>query len=59
MHGVVSKGWVDESGLARFGYGSILAPSMGLSLRPLGNKTLLELSELDEHGFPKLSGPDL
>jgi hypothetical protein len=59
VHGVVSKGWVDEGGPARFGYGSMLAHSLGLTIKPLGNKTLLELHESDDHGFPKLSGPGL
>jgi Trypsin-like peptidase domain len=59
VHGVVSKGWVDESGPARFGYGSMLAPSMGLRIEPLDNKTLRELSESDDHGFPQLRGPGI
>jgi hypothetical protein len=59
VHGVVSKGWEDESGLAKLGYGSMLAHSLGLPIKPLGNKSLLELHKVDDHGFPKLSGPDL
>jgi hypothetical protein len=59
VHGVVSKGWVDESGLAKLGFGSMLAHSLGLPIKPLGNKSLLELHKADDHGFPKLSGPDL
>jgi hypothetical protein len=59
VHGVVSKGWVDESGPTRFGYGSMLAPSLGLAIEPLGNKTLRELHKADDHGFPKLRGPGI
>lgn len=59
VHGVVSKGWVDESGVAKFGYGSMLAHSLQLPIKPLGNKSLLELHKADEHGFPKLRVPDL
>lgn len=59
VHGVVSKGWVDESGPARFGYGSMLAHSLRLPIKSLGNKTLLELNESEDHGFPKLSGPGI
>jgi hypothetical protein len=59
VHGVVSKGWVDEGGPARFGYGSMLAPSLRLPIKALGGKSLLELHRIDEHGFPKLSGPGL
>lgn len=57
VHGVVSKGWVDESGLASFGYGSMLAHSLHLPIKPLGGRSLLELHKSEEHGFPKLSGP--
>jgi hypothetical protein len=57
VHGVVSKGWVDESGPARFGYGSMLVPSLGLPIEPLGNRTLRELQGSDDHGFPKFSAP--
>ena len=57
VHGVVSKGWVDESGPARFGYGSMLAHSLHLPIKPLGDRSLLELHKSEEHGFPKLSGP--
>jgi hypothetical protein len=59
VHGVVSKGWVDESGPARFGYGSMLAHSLGLPIRQLDHKSLLELHEVDDHGFPKLKVPGL
>lgn len=59
VHGVVSRGWIDENGIAPLGYGSMLAPSLGLPIRPLSNKTLLELHDSIEHGFPKLRGPGL
>jgi hypothetical protein len=59
VHGVVSKGWVDESGLAKLGYGSMLAHSLRLPIKPLGNKSLLELHKANDHGFPKVSAPDL
>ncbi len=59
VHGVVSKGWLDESGLARFGYGSMLAQSLGLPIKSLGNKSLLELQNSLDHGFPKLRGPGI
>ena len=59
VHGVVSRGWLDEGGIARFGFGSMLAAAMQVPIKPLGNRTLLELQESDEHGFPKLQGPGL
>jgi hypothetical protein len=59
VHGAVSKGWVDERGPVRFGYGSMLAPSLALPIKSLGNRTLLELHGSDDHGFPKFSGPGI
>lgn len=58
VHGVVSKGWEDENGPINFGYGSMLAPSLDLPIRTLGEKSLLDLFKLNEHGIPKLSIPD-
>jgi len=59
VHGAVSKGWVDEDGPANLGFGSMLAHSLGLPIKPLNNSTLLDLHKSNDHGFPKLSGPDL
>lgn len=59
VHGVVSKGLVDGDGPTNFGYGSMLAQSLGLPIKSLGNKTLLELQRSNDHGFPKISAPDL
>jgi hypothetical protein len=59
VHGVVSKGWMDANGPVRVGYGSMLAPSFGLPIEPMRNKTLPELFSAEEHGFPKFSGPGL
>ncbi len=47
---------MDANGPVRFGYGSMLAPSFGLPIEPMGNKTLRELHSAEEHGFPKFSG---
>lgn len=58
VHGVVSKGWEDENGLMEFGFGSMLAPSMGLAIEPLEGKSLIELLAADGEGMPKLSIPD-
>jgi hypothetical protein len=59
VHGVVSKGCIDENGPERFGYGSMLSDSLGLPIQQLGDKSLIELHRADEHGFPKLSGPGI
>lgn len=59
VHGVVSKGWVDESGVCNLGYGSMLNHSMKIPIRQLSNKSLAELHAESEHGFAKLRGPDL
>jgi hypothetical protein len=55
VHGVVSKGWEDENGPTDFGFGSMLAQSLALPIKPLNNRTLLELQKSDDHGMPKLS----
>jgi len=59
VHGVVSRGWIDEGGVSPLGYGSMLAQSMHIPIRPLANRTLLQLHADDEHGFTKLSGPGM
>lgn len=59
VHGVVSRGWTDESGLAQFGYGSMLAHSLKIPIKHLNDKTLYDLHKMPEHGFPKLGAPDL
>jgi Trypsin-like peptidase domain len=59
VHGVVSTGFEDAIGVAKLGYGSMLATSLGVPIRPLGNKTLLQLFDCEDHGIPKLSGPGL
>jgi hypothetical protein len=59
VHGVVSRGWVDEVGLSPLGFGSMLAQSMHIPISPLANKTLLQLHAEDEHGFTKLRGPGM
>ncbi|MFQ5626280.1 MAG: hypothetical protein ACE5FM_06455, partial [Methyloligellaceae bacterium] len=58
VHGVVSRGWEDENGPTDFGFGSMLGPSLGLPIAPLGNRSLLDFMSFDEHGMPKLSVPD-
>lgn len=57
VHGVVSSGLVDENGVTDLGFGSMLAHSMHIPLRTLGDKTLSELLAGKEHGFPKFQGP--
>jgi hypothetical protein len=57
VHGVVSKGWEDENGPTDFGFGSMLAHSLALPIKPLGDKALLELQKSNDHGMPKLSVP--
>ena len=54
VHGVVSKGLQDETGLASFGYGSMIAPLLGLPLPLLDGKTLSDLLQSNDHGMPKM-----
>ncbi|NJO34756.1 MAG: trypsin-like peptidase domain-containing protein [Rhodospirillales bacterium] len=58
VHGVVSTGWQDETGLAGLGYGSMLSHSMQIPISPLDNKSLLDLMSTTEHGISKISVPD-
>lgn len=58
VHGVVSKGWEDESGPISHGYGSMLGHSLGIPIRVFDGKTLLDLVKDQEHGIPKLFIPD-
>ena len=59
VHGVVSTGWDLDADAEPLGFGSMLAPSMGMPIGPLKNKTLRELHDIEEHGFPKLSAPGM
>jgi hypothetical protein len=59
VHGVVSKGWVTEHGIDVHGYGSMIAPSLQLPIKQLGGKSLMQLQDEEEHGFPKLQGPGM
>jgi hypothetical protein len=59
VHGVVSSGLIVESGIARHGYGSMLAHSMHVPIRTMDGKTLSQLHGELTHGFSKLSGPGI
>lgn len=56
VHGVVSSGLVDENGATDLGYGSMLSHSLHIPIRSLEGRTLAELLQGNEHGFPKLQG---
>lgn len=59
VHGVVSRGWENEQGVEAFGFGSMLAESWHVPIKPLGGRTLATVHADEEHGFPKLSGPGM
>lgn len=59
MHGVVSKGLENETGIVEHVFGSMLAPSMGLSIGRLGGASLIELQRAGKDGIPPLQGPGL
>lgn len=59
VHGVVSTGWELGPDAEPLGFGSMLAPSLEVPIGPLNDRTLTELHSMDEHGFPKLSGPGI
>jgi hypothetical protein len=58
VHGIVSRGLEDEHGPTAFGYGSMLAPSLSLPLKFMGEKSLIDLMANSEHGIPRLRIPD-
>jgi hypothetical protein len=51
VHGVVSKGWEDETRLAKLGFGSMLAPSMGVPIRAMNDSSLKQLQENHDEGM--------
>jgi len=59
VHGVVSRGWVDQDGVAPLGFGSMLSHSLRLPIRPLNNRTLLDLHGSPDHGFPRFRAPNI
>jgi hypothetical protein len=59
VHGVISKGLDDETGLAKLGFGSMLAPSMEVPIRALNGSTLKRLQENHDDGMGILHGAGL
>jgi trypsin-like peptidase len=57
VHGVVSKGWEDEEGPARYSFGSMLGPSLSLPISRMNGATLLQLQASSSEGIPKFSAP--
>jgi hypothetical protein len=58
VHGVVSKGLEDENGPTDLGYGSMLANSLALPIKPLEGRSLLDLMTAGEDGISRMSIPD-
>ncbi len=59
VHGVISKGWEDESGPEKFSFGSMLRPSMGLPISRMNGASLNDLQKRGVEGMAVLRGPDL
>ena len=57
VHGVVSKGWEDEAGPINHGYGSMLAHSLPLPIKPLSDRSLLDLIKERGNGIPIIGIP--
>jgi hypothetical protein len=55
VHGVVSRGLEDENGPTDLGYGSMLATSLALPIKPLEGKSLLDLMKAGGHGIPRIN----
>lgn len=58
VHGVVSSSPNYENGPTNFGYGSMLAHSLRLPIKPLGGMSLLDLMKEGGRGIPKIVIPD-
>jgi hypothetical protein len=59
VHGVISKGWEDETGPERFSFGSMLRPSMGLPISRMNGASLDDLQKRPSEGMAVLQGPGL
>jgi hypothetical protein len=59
VHGVVSRGLEDEGGLASFGYGCMLGPSLAMPLEIFGGNSVYDLLTSGDHGIAKISAPDI
>jgi hypothetical protein len=56
-HGVVSKGWEDETGPIRYSFGSMLGPSLTLPISRMNGASLLDLQNSSNEGIAKFSAP--
>jgi len=59
VHGVVSRGLEDESGLASYGYGCMLAPSLMLPLDVFEGRSVFDLLASGDHGITRITAPDI
>ena len=59
VHGVISKGWENESGPEKFSFGSMLRPSMGLPISRMNGASLDDLQKRPSEGMAVLRGPGL
>ena len=59
VHGVISKGWEDETGPTNFSFGSSLLPSMHLPISRMNGVTLSDLQEKRNEGMGVVRAPDL
>jgi len=58
VHGVVSKGLEDETGIANFGYGSMLASVLALPIKQMESRSLLDMQHSHDQGIPIVNIPD-
>ena len=59
VHGVVSRGWEDETGIAALGFGAMLGHSLTRPIPPAGHQSLIDLQNSGGFGIPKLQGPGM
>lgn len=58
VHGVVSSGVEGANGPDGFGYASMLAPSLHIPIKPLGDRPLVDLIGDQQFGILRLNIPD-
>jgi hypothetical protein len=59
VHGVISKGWENESGQENFSFGSMLRPSMGLPISYMNGLSLDDLQKQGKEGIAIMRGAGL
>ena len=57
VHGVISKGWEDAAGVAKYSFGSMLRPSMSLPISRMNGASLDEILKSGHRGHGNIARP--